>query len=460
MKVQFSKITLLAGLALAVALTFSCSGDGGDDSPSSNSGSNPDVSSSSGGDGGGSSSSRSGISSSSNQSGGGGSSSSAPTVNGGEDFDKWMNVNLTYEVEGSKCYNNNATNCTKYGRLYNWAAAMALPQKCNSVFSASDADCKINTPHHRGLCPVGQHIPTKAEWDALIAAAGGVSAAGIKLRSDFWTGNASDGCNGTNDYGFAALPGGYGLADGTFKDLSLYCNIENGSARWWSASEGGNASYAYDRLINRSNVISSTETNKGDFLSVRCLQDYLPSGNTNNSSSSGGSSSSAGATQSGVGSCTLTSGICAENIQLADCTRGTFSAGGTCTLYTRCLSMENNPVACTDKASCPANEDGYKTFANETFCGGAKGSCNLPLSDDYAFCLDVNRNICEQIYAEYYEGATFQAGECSTAIEQNPCCFSESDGVEFFTTFFSKDDCYSKGGNPANLDFCVDYPFD
>ena len=36
----------------------------------------------------------------------------------------WMAQNLNYETANSYCYNDNASNCIKYGRLYTWAAAM------------------------------------------------------------------------------------------------------------------------------------------------------------------------------------------------------------------------------------------------------------------------------------------------------------------------------------------------
>ncbi len=35
----------------------------------------------------------------------------------------WMAENLRYEVAGANCYDNNPTNCTTYGKLYNWAQA-------------------------------------------------------------------------------------------------------------------------------------------------------------------------------------------------------------------------------------------------------------------------------------------------------------------------------------------------
>jgi uncharacterized protein (TIGR02145 family) len=274
---------LAAALGLALAFTFSCSSDdtGGtyslssssDDTPPGTPSSSSGISSS-----GGTPSSSSGTSSP----GGTPSSSSVPLVNGGGDFEKWTTINLNYDVEGSKCYNNNAANCATYGRLYNYAAAMALPQKCNSILSRNDADCAINAPHHRGLCPEGKHIPTKEEWEALVAAAG--SSTVIAAKKLMATGTSWSN-TGTDDYGFAALSGGYGLSDGTFKGRD---NID-GTARWWSASED-NATYAYGRNITRvfggGTQSALTDDNKNDFSSVRCLNDYAPGGTPGNPSSS------------------------------------------------------------------------------------------------------------------------------------------------------------------------------
>ena len=35
----------------------------------------------------------------------------------------WMAKNLNYEMAGSYCYNNNASNCMRYGRLYTLGVA-------------------------------------------------------------------------------------------------------------------------------------------------------------------------------------------------------------------------------------------------------------------------------------------------------------------------------------------------
>jgi len=136
MRKQFSKITLTAGFVLALAFTFSCSSDGDD-----------------GGDG---------------TSSGGNVAAYEPVVIGGQ---TWMSKNLAINVPGAKCYGENGTlpaaevqaNCVKYGRLYDWSTAMALPASCNSSSCAS----RINTPH-RGICPSGWHIPSNADWNVLM----------------------------------------------------------------------------------------------------------------------------------------------------------------------------------------------------------------------------------------------------------------------------------------------------
>ncbi|MCL1966608.1 MAG: hypothetical protein FWF67_01855 [Fibromonadales bacterium] len=137
----------------------------------------------------------------------------------------WTAENLNYDVPGSVCYDNNPANCTKYGRLYDWATAMALPDSC---FFAGQVSCTDQVqPKHRGICPAGWHIPSDADWFALQNCAGGDEIASTKLSArSGWDG----GLNGTDTYGFAALPGGHswgGGRDGTFLNVGIE------AAYWW-----------------------------------------------------------------------------------------------------------------------------------------------------------------------------------------------------------------------------------
>jgi len=150
----------------------------------------------------------------------------------------WMAENLNYEASGSKCYNNNSANCEKYGRLYNWETALTV-------------------------CPSGWHLPSDAEWTALENAVGGSSNAGTKLKAT--SGWSSNG-NGTDNYGFSALPGGYGDSDGSFSNVEYY-------GRWWSSTEGS-SDYAYYRIMDYDySGVYRGYSGKSDLFSVRCLQD-------------------------------------------------------------------------------------------------------------------------------------------------------------------------------------------
>jgi uncharacterized protein (TIGR02145 family) len=173
----------------------------------------------------------------------------------------WMAKNLNYNASGSKCYDNSSANCDKYGRLYDWATAMDLLSSCNSSSCSSQMQAK-----HRGICPEGWHIPSDAEWTTLENNVGGSSTAVTKLKAvNGWnTGN-----NGTDNYGFAALPGGYGGSGGSFY-------YAGGYGGWWSATEH-NASNAYYRFINYDNEsVHRDVIYKSLLLSVRCLQDSAP----------------------------------------------------------------------------------------------------------------------------------------------------------------------------------------
>ena len=169
-----------------------------------------------------------------------------------------MAENLDYNVEGSKCYGNNAVNCNTYGRLYNWATAMALPSSCNSNTCSSQVQTK-----HKGICPSGWHIPSHAEWTTLTDYVGGYSTAGRYLKATSgWYNNG----NGNDQYGFSALPGGYGYSGGSFFNVGNY-------GYWWSATEF-NATYAYYRYMNYNyDYVYDYSGYKSNLFSVRCLQD-------------------------------------------------------------------------------------------------------------------------------------------------------------------------------------------
>ena len=150
----------------------------------------------------------------------------------------WMAENLNFAAEGSKCYDNKAENCDRYGRLYNWETALKA-------------------------CPDGWSLPSYDEWTALENAVGGRSIAGTKLKSA--AGWNEDG-NGTNDYGWSALPGGNGDSGGDF-------SIAGYLGSWWSATEyDASGAWGWYMYYN-SEYANGYYDFKTSLFSVRCVKD-------------------------------------------------------------------------------------------------------------------------------------------------------------------------------------------
>jgi len=180
----------------------------------------------------------------------------------------WMAQNLNYDVPGTDadvCYNNSPDSCAKYGRLYDWATVMGLPSSCNSDTCASQVQSK-----HQGICPNGWHIPSRAEWDTLVRyvdpnAGSGCcdNNAGMKLKS---TSGWSGGGNGTDDYGFSALPGGGRNTGGSFGGAGSL-------GYWWSAMENGSGSAYYRGMLSYYGYVGEDYLDKGFGFSALCVWD-------------------------------------------------------------------------------------------------------------------------------------------------------------------------------------------
>ncbi|MDR2553951.1 MAG: fibrobacter succinogenes major paralogous domain-containing protein [Fibromonadaceae bacterium] len=178
----------------------------------------------------------------------------------------WMARNLNYAVIGSVCYNNNESNCATYGRLYNFVTAMALPSDCNSSKCASQIGAK-----HQGICPIGWHIPSSADWNVLMKFVNpscsdnsiSCALAGTKLKAkEGWNENG----NGTDEFGFSALPGGYGSLSGNFYGIG-----ENG--HWWSPSESTGFHAYIDIMFYNYEAAYWRDYSKNNLFSVRCIKD-------------------------------------------------------------------------------------------------------------------------------------------------------------------------------------------
>jgi len=167
----------------------------------------------------------------------------------------WMAENLNYNASGSKCYDNKPANCDKYGRLYNLETAM---KACPKFYC--------------------WHLPSYGEWgEAIFDDGGGNKRAGKYLKATSgwnydelgWSGN------GTDYFGFAALPGGYGRSLGSSYGVGIL-------GMWWTASEySTDCAYEdysadcsdYRTMYYKSADMDSNSRDKTDLISVRCVQD-------------------------------------------------------------------------------------------------------------------------------------------------------------------------------------------
>ncbi len=205
------------------------------------------------------------------------------TVQIGEQI--WMAENLNYAYNKgtaqSFCYNNSADSCAKYGRLYLWSAAMdsaAVFEGCGygSTCAAGSATTEV-----RGVCPAGWHLPSRAEFETLFAAVGGQDVAGTVLKS---TSGWTDDGNGTDSYGFSALPAGIRDTSGDFYSAGYY-------AGFWSATEDNSDIAYYMGLFYYSDDAYLNSYYKYSGFSVRCLRNSFSSAVSSSSAATSSSSS-------------------------------------------------------------------------------------------------------------------------------------------------------------------------
>jgi uncharacterized protein (TIGR02145 family) len=184
-----------------------------------------------------------------------GSSTGNSTSGGPVTWSRATGAYTIYENQSST-----GTNVTNYGFLYNWYAAKGIST--------------VGSTTYKNICPKGWHVPSDIEWTTLIkhidstAAESGTvyltqsANAGDKMKSTstLWT------SIGTDDYGFAALPGGYRVNSGIFGNKGLY-------AFFWSA-DGNDINEARNRsLYFFSSGVHRTNYNKSYGGSIRCIRD-------------------------------------------------------------------------------------------------------------------------------------------------------------------------------------------
>jgi len=179
-------------------------------------------------------------------------SNGTPLAYPGPDSNAWE-----YNTTGAYAwYDNNISYKDIYGALYNYYA--------------------VNNTN--GLCPSGWHVPSDDEWKKFE----GTMDSQYGVGHDEWNGTgwrghdvgkklkATSGWNsngnGTDDYGFGALAGGYRSNIGNFDYLGDY-------GFWWSATETSSVG-AWSRILSYDHDrVSRTNGTEELGMSVRCLKD-------------------------------------------------------------------------------------------------------------------------------------------------------------------------------------------
>ena len=186
----------------------------------------------------------------------------AQNLNVGIRIDGNMEQGIDYNNIQKYCYNDDPANGEIYGGLYQWNQAM-----CGSV-----------VPGAQGICPVGWHIPTDAEWKKLEMFLGMSQATadlegyrgtneGPKLAGNAGLWNAgilkNDPKFGKSK--FDALPAGYRNTGGNFSDRAY-------STYFWSSLKSGGNAWWRSLHCDHTDVRQGTGLKAYGF-SVRCLKD-------------------------------------------------------------------------------------------------------------------------------------------------------------------------------------------
>ena len=139
-------------------------------------------------------------------------------------------------------------NVTTYGRLYNWHAVSDL----------------------RNIAPKGWHIPNDEEWEELeLFLGGGENSRGTDEGEKLKVGVAWVGRNGTNQYGFTALPAGLLTQWGNYESVGM-------DALFWSSTVANSGSFviaSFRRLKSNKKTIGQGVMGANAGMSIRCIKD-------------------------------------------------------------------------------------------------------------------------------------------------------------------------------------------
>jgi uncharacterized protein (TIGR02145 family) len=149
----------------------------------------------------------------------------------------WMAENLNFKVSSgtwTNTYAKLAYDLTDYGYFYNWETAV-------------------------NICPSGWHLPSADEWNLLISYVGGETIAGKKLKANRkWDENGE----GTDNYGFSALPGG----------TKGPVNWVYSKGYWWTSTIESNGNVWFVKMLDSDNGAWLRNGDNSSYYNVRCVK--------------------------------------------------------------------------------------------------------------------------------------------------------------------------------------------
>ena len=154
-------------------------------------------------------------------------------------------------TEAYSIFNNNSSNeLDTYGALYNWYAVANV----------------------HNIAPEGWHVATDTEWTELETylsnnGHNGTEGTALKSTTGFWSTFWKGKGNGTDDYGFTTLPGGYRKCNnGYYSDMGTNCSF-------WSATEHDSFTAWYRQLHFIDSDVTQDTSDKEYGYSVRLVRD-------------------------------------------------------------------------------------------------------------------------------------------------------------------------------------------
>lgn len=159
----------------------------------------------------------------------------------------WMSKNLTIDdgQGGITIYTNNYGQGDVVEYFYTWDAAVRVAASIS-----------------------GWHLPSQTEWNTLTTTAGGTSNAGKKLKATY--GWKPSYAQGTDDFGFTALPAGY-----WYNDSGTEWKYASSGTTFWTSDARSTAAAYVRYIVESASIYSDTGNKTKRAYSVRLVKDAI-----------------------------------------------------------------------------------------------------------------------------------------------------------------------------------------